>query len=351
MPEISASEYETLALREACRLLKTWLDATQMRAEPGGRDRGADLVVHLGNQKLVVEVKGSSSAAVVGSAIAQAKSCAKKLGRATTAVVAVPYMGDVGQRLCAEAEVSWFDLSGNARIVAPGLRVIIEGKPNKFSRRGRPSSAFAPKSSRIARRLLIEPDHAFRQQDLARATGLDDGFTSRIVRRLEKDHLVDRKEDGTLRVRDPGLLLDAWAEVYDFEKHTILRGHVSPPPSDDLLSSLSGALADSGAKYATTGLAAAWLHTNFAMFRLVTFFVTHRPSDDWLRATGFREETRGANVWFVVPNDLGVFDGAERKHGIECVHPVQAYLDVLAHPERSKEAAAELRTRLLPGGH
>jgi len=56
-------------------------------------------------------------------------------------VVAVPYMGDLGKRLCAEADVSWFDLSGNADIDAPGLRVLIEGKPNRFVRSGRPSVA------------------------------------------------------------------------------------------------------------------------------------------------------------------------------------------------------------------
>jgi hypothetical protein len=33
-----------------------------------------------------------------------------------------------------------------------------------------------------------------------------------------------------------------------------------------------------------------------------------------------------------------------------CAHPVQIYLDLLAHPERAKEAAEELRKRLLPGG-
>jgi hypothetical protein len=258
-------------------------------------------------------------------------------------------MGDVGQRLCAQADVSWFDLSGNAHIVAPGLRIIVEGKPNRYSRRGRPSSAFAPKSSRIARRLLIEPNRSFRQQDLAREARLDDGFTSRIVHRLEKDRLVVRGKDGTIRATDPSLLLDAWSEAYDFEKHTILRGHVSPTTNEDLVSSLSSALQASEANYAVTGLAAAWLHTSFATFRLVTFFVSEHPSDEWLRAIGFHHEPRGANVWFVVPNDLGVFDGAERTHGIRCVHPVQAYIDLLAHPERAKEAAVELRARFMHG--
>jgi hypothetical protein len=48
-----------------------------------------------------------------------------------------------------------------------------------------------------------------------------------------------------------------------------------------------------------------------------------------------------------VPNDEGVFDGAKFVDGIRCVHPVQAYLDLKDHPERSTEAAAELRRKIL----
>jgi hypothetical protein len=82
----------------------------------------------------------------------------------------------------------------------------------------------------------------------------------------------------------------------------------------------------------------------------VTFFVASRPDDGLLEMVGFREESRGANVWLVIPDDVGVFDGAGDKQGISCVHPVQAYIDLLAQPERAKEAAAELRSRLLNWG-
>jgi hypothetical protein len=100
-------------------------------------------------------------------------------------------------------------------------------------------------------------------------------------------------------------------------------------------------------RHAATGLGAAWLHTGFAGFRLVTFFVASAPGDAFLKEAGFREEPRGTNVWLVIPDDAGVFDGSENKQGIACVHPVQAYLDLLGHPERAQEAAAELRSGLL----
>ena len=60
---------------------------------------------------------------------------------------------------------------------------------------------------------------------------------------------------------------------------------------------------------------------------------------------GLREESRDAKTWLVVPNDEGVFHGASRVDGIRCVHPVQVYLDLKAHPERANGAADELRTQ------
>jgi hypothetical protein len=62
---------------------------------------------------------------------------------------------------------------------------------------------------------------------------------------------------------------------------------------------------------------------------------------------GFHEMERGENVWLVQPNDDGVFDGSEVREGIFCAHPVQIYLDLKDHPERSTEAADELRKKFL----
>jgi hypothetical protein len=94
------------------------------------------------------------------------------LGKRATPLVAVPYMGPSGKDACDRAGVSWFDFSGNAHIVAPGLRIIVDGRPNRFPKRGRPSGAFAPKSSRIARWLLVHPAQAMAQRAISQATGV-----------------------------------------------------------------------------------------------------------------------------------------------------------------------------------
>jgi len=312
-----------------------------------GQSGGVDLLVAAGDFNFVVECKVKGEAAAVAMAARSARAFTERLKKKSIPLVAVPYMGEVGRRLCEEAKVCWLDLSGNAHLVAPGLRVNIEGKPNQFKQPGRPRSAFAPKSARIARWLLIEPDHAMTQRELAQAAGLDEGFTSRIVRQLEEQRLVSRDADGAVKVADSNTLLDAWREAYDFSKHHIVRGHIAARSSDEVLRQLAGQLKRVKIEHAATGLAGAWVLNQFSGFRLVVFYVGKIPTAEARQVMGFHEEQRGENVWLVVPNDEGVFHGAAEHEGVCCVHPVQAYLDLKDHPERSAEAAEQLRRKLL----
>jgi hypothetical protein len=337
-------------VREIRKLLSEWLGVSEVQVETrrtAGPNASADLVIKAGSSRLVIEFKGAGDAASVTRAVEQVTGYAKALGRGAIPVVAVGFMGDVGRRICERAGVSWLDLSGNARIVAPGLRIVLSGNPNRFKRPGRPSTVFAPKSSRVVRQLLLEPDRSYNQRELARLTRIDEGFVSRIVRRLVADRHLDRDGDGAVRVVDPDVLLDAWLEAYDFSKHTIQAGHVSTRTSEELVRKLSGEFSRRNMGYALTGLGAAWALTEHAGYRLVTFFVAEEPADEVLAEVGFRDEPRGANVWLVVPNDVGVFDGAEDRGGVQVVHPVQAYLDLKGQPERAREAGEDLRNKLL----
>ena len=304
---------------------------------------GGELVAaRVGPFTFFIEWARSGKTGPVSLAASRARAAADTTDAAIS-LVAAPYMGEVGRRLCDEAGVSWLDLSGNAQIIAEGLRVVISGRPNRFKQRGRPASAFAPKSSRIARWLLMHPDRHATQTEIAEAIGMDRGFTSRIVARLVEDGLVLRERNGSLRVPAPELLLDAWHETYDFSRHRIIRSHVAARSGDLLLGKLTAELQKREVEHAATGLAAAWVLTRFAAFRITTLYLAAEPSKALLSDLACREESRGANVWLVVPNDEGVFHGAQQHDGVRCVHPVQVYLDLKGHPERAEEAGALLR--------
>ncbi len=316
-----------------------------------GSEAGVDLVVSVVGHTFAVEWSASPTAGPVAARAAKAAQRAKDLARRVVPLVAVPFMGEAGRHACDAARVAWFDLSGNAHIIAPGIRVIVDGRPNRFRAPGRPASLFAPKSARVVRWLLMHPSEAFTQREIARSTDMTEGFVSRIAAGLERDNYVVREPSGALRAKDPALLLDAWRDEYRFDKHVLLQGHVAARSGDALARFIGDTLGEGSVEHAATGLAAAWQMTHFAAFRIATFFLAESPSKELREKLGFREDARGANLWLVLPNDAGVFHGAETRDGLRCVHPVQAYVDLKTHPERATEAAERLRSELLSWRH
>ncbi len=102
-----------------------------------------------------------------------------------------------------------------------------------------------------------------------------------------------------------------------------------------------------GVEYVATGLAGAWILAPLATFRTVSLYVKEEPPGRLLESLGFREETRGANVWIVVPRDEAFMSGSVVRDGVVAAHAIQVYLDLKAHPERSSEAADRLRQEIL----
>ncbi len=343
-PEAGALERVEAALRD---LLALKADAKAARDAPGR----PDLLIRSRAASIVVEWKAVGDASAVAGAIRQLSELTRTTRPRPIAIVAVPFMGETGRRLCAEAGVSWLDLSGNAWIDAPGARIRILGNPNRFASRGRPANVFAPRSSRVVRALLMEPARAFSQTDLVSASGVDKGRVSRLIRRLAAMGLIEQADaERAVRISQPAVALDAWRETYDFWKHEVLQGHVAMRSPEELISKIVKASRAHPQPWALTGLAAAWRLTRSAMFRLTTLFVGEKPSAAWLSTIGFREDARGANVWIARPADDAVFKGVRLVKGVPCVHPLQAYLDLKAQPERAQEAAAELRKRSLDWG-
>jgi hypothetical protein len=309
-----------------------------------------DGIIRVGELEFVFQCLESPSF----SSLVPAIESLKRLSEGTIPLVITTFMVDSAKKLCEREGIHWLDLSGNASIHLPGAIIEVEGRPNVFPKRGRPASLFAPKSSRIARWLLMHYNDFISQRDLALATEMDEGFTSRIVSQMEEQRLVERNKVGKLRARDPNLILDAWADEYDFSKHEVRKGHVVARSGEDLAQQVVGACEAVGIEYGLTGLAAAWKVSPFANFRLVTVYLNRdegaalRESVALREKLSFREESRGANLWLVSPNDEGVLFERCRYQGAICVHPIQIFLDLKSQPERAREAADHLRSELFP---
>lgn len=303
-----------------------------------------DLVAQVGGFRFVVEYKASSLIAVIAAGIEHLKRYPQ--APREIRLLVTPFMGETGMEKCAEAGISWLDLSGNADVTAPGLRLYVRGEKNKFTSPGRNENPFAPKSSRVARHLLYQPNRMWTQRELAKETGLGEGFVSRLVKSLEGQQLIARNDQGKLFVSKPSIMLDAWRQGYDFTRHEIIRGHVAGRSGEEIQGKLSQKLKSLSVDHAVTGLGAAWMYSRFAAFRTVSFYLKEWPDKVILEQIGFRANSAGANVWLIIPKDPDVFHGVESVTDIPCVHRIQVWLDLKFHPERAEEAASELRKSL-----
>ena len=308
----------------------------------------ADAIIAAGGERFWAVYRAAATTEQVGAGLAR---IADQAPAGAIPLLVVPYMGETGQQLCSQARTSWLDLSGNADIVGPRLRIRVLGQPNRFKRPGRPTSPFAPRSARLARALLLDRERSFTQGELVELTGLSRSYLSRLLSRYEEAGLVERRAEGRgwlYACPNPAGLLEAWRADYDFTEHTILRGHVAARTGLELTRQLVGGLAAAGVDHAATGLPAAWLWAPFAAFRTATIYLRDWPPAQLLERLGFHEGDRGSNTWLVVPSDVGVFEGGEELDGVLCVSAVQVYLDLKGHAERAAEAAEELRRRQLP---
>ncbi len=110
----------------------------------GLTDQRYDYAISIGSRRFTAKYQGTASTAAVASAIDHLQHLAKSRATEGDPLVIVPFMGPVGQQLCDKSKTSWLDLCGNAKIVAPGLRVWIEGRPNQYRDRGRPPQYLRP---------------------------------------------------------------------------------------------------------------------------------------------------------------------------------------------------------------
>lgn len=264
----------------------------------------------------------------------------------TIPAVIAPHMTPAGIETAESHGVAWFDLAGNCHLNAPGVLLWIEGRKARARQRGRPASAFGPRSARVARALLFEPGQIWTQKELTTVTGLPQPTVSRALARLRELSLVHHDEDGgTYRVTSPRELLDAWTDDYDYYRQDVVPIHLTGS-GIGLARHVVEVLRGDGFDCALTGMPAAWLYDHFAQFRLGSCYVAGNPLEAAERLEA-RIGDEGANFHLVRPGDQGVFVGREEVDDLPCVHPIQVYLDLMSMPERSAEAASHLRQEWL----
>lgn len=296
--------------------------------------------------RLMVAARATVHPKQVVSTLVPLAAVARVAGRSTLPVLVAPYVSPRVAEVCRDHGVGYVDAAGNAHLVADGLCLHIEGRPNRAPDTRPAERLFAPKSSRVVRVILEEPDRTWKVQDLARTAKVSMGLASRIKRKLVEQAYAQEVAPG-IRVADPTKLLRDWASAYKLPKVRLAVYGMDDPAA------LERAIVRWGESNkvtcALTELSAASRLAPMVRNNRAVTYVLAPPSSEaiqrLLRDLALKEVDSGPTGELWLTDDESVLWHSRDRDGVRVVSPLQAYLDTQKNPARGEEAAEELFRR------
>jgi hypothetical protein len=265
-------------------------------------------------------------------------------------LICAPYIPPRVTELCQEKHISYLDGVGNCRIAAPGLFVLVSGRPNRPASYKRTVDPFSRKSSRIVRTYLKHPTTGWQVQQLAHEADVSLGLASKVKKALiDEAYLEERNR--LLYLRDPAKLLQSWAAQYrPHAKRLQLFTLSRPPEAERRLAEWCRA---NEVSFALTQLAAAWRYLPMVRYdKSVAYIDKKVASEDHFTALlthlDARQVDTGANCTLWLTDDPAVFSDAKEVEGVNIVSPLQLYLDLRHLPGRGEEVAQDILKKELP---
>jgi hypothetical protein len=193
------------------------------------------------------------------------------------------------------------------------------------------------------RALLAHPRAARRLSDLAEEVRLSAGHAHRILSGLLEDGFVER-HDNNYVVLDPGSLLEAWAQG-----NRPRRRQISIPIQNHVGDHIEQIMRRGREEVALSGeLAAELVHPHLSARSAIVHFL---DDDAWERiAEPMRDMPPAPSPsgrLFLDNADEAVAQFGSERHGFRLVHPVQMYVDMYRDRGRARNAAEDLRRRVI----
>jgi hypothetical protein len=334
--------------RRVARTLRELLPDFQIGVERGAPERAWDatLTIQSGRstRRVLVEYKSVGEPRYLAQAITVLTLGARQSPRSYS-LVAAPYIGPEGRRLCREAGVGYIDWSGNAFLRFDGVLVDRQSAERPRRAKARLRRLFAPKSSRIVRVLLNTPEADWTLSRLAAEASVSVRTAHLVINALEEQTFVDKRR-GAIRLAKAGPLLDLWAENYRLDQHRRQTFYSFIRSPRELATKLAAEARSQRLELGLTLHAGAALVAPFVRYTDVHAYVAG-DIDRLVKAFDLRPVETGGGVHLLTPNDDGVFYAARTIDGLPVVSDVQLYLDLLHYPARGREQAEELRRRKL----
>ena len=273
-----------------------------------------------------------------------------RYAESTKAIIPIIYAPVISPRVAQilkERDIGFVDAAGNCWIRSLENHLLIE-RTGFRSPRGRTEPSidpFKPKSSRIVRAMLSQPEKGWQVRELADDANVrvSLGLVVKVKRTLiEEGFAVER--DKRVYLRDPGGLLKAWSEKYAGPADEIplyFRGEAA------VAEEAAGRWCKArGLQYALAGFSAAWRLAPEVRYSVGSVYVADAGFDPKLLTElgekyGGKRVDSGPNLYLWRPFDLSVFadsDGARRAEA-PVTSALQSYLDLNRTPGRGEDAA------------
>jgi hypothetical protein len=336
-PEIRRSAAHQL--RELFPMVTAWEELAETRI--GNQE--ADLLVkfRMGEQEhtVVLKVTGLGQPKQIREAITRLNEIRQELPGAYPVAVS-GYISPESAAILRRNGFGYLDLSGNCYLAFKNVHIEKEGKPNIRPSTRPLKSLFAPRATRVVRVLLVDPQHAWRLGELAKAAEVSLGHAHNVVKRLEELAWLERGEQQRIRLLKPGELLDAWAEAYTYRQNGVATYFSPERITRKLMAEIAGWAQAEGRRYTFTLHAGAALVAPNIRFPAIHCYL-EGETDSLVRTLGLRAGE--GNVHILTPYDQGVFYAPLGKGGLSVVCLPQLYVDLFRYERRGREQAEYLR--------
>ncbi len=314
--------------------------------DPGTRaDLVAEVEIAGELKKLVVEVRATGEPRVARMVGFQLLNYMQGFPEAY-GIFAAPYISDRGRQICKEMKIGCLDLAGNAYLAFDQVFIDRRGYPNPYPERRALKSLFSPKSSRILRVLLANPERRWHLQNIAAEVDVSLGQTSDVKQALLSQEWI-KEEKKAFWLTEPEELLLEWARNYDYRKNRSawFYSNLSKMETEKAVAT---ECQRQGLRYTLALFSGASRLAPFVQSPRSFIFIEERIEEIAV-ALGFRPVNTGANLVLLRPYDEGVFYGLQDINELKVTSDVQLYLDLQSYRGRGEEAAqAILEQRIKP---
>ena len=286
---------------------------------------------------LLVEVKRRVSPRQAAEAVSQLIEASQEAQVAGVLLIS-DYLSELSRKRLRTAGVNYLDLTGNTWIALerPGLLIETQGADQDPSppRRGK-RSLRGIKATRIVR-ALCDTRPPIGVRELARLTGSNPGYVSRVLDFLVSEDLIQRERTGQVAEINWQDLIGRWSQDYSLTGTNRAVTYLAPRGLDVV----ADRLRTYKETYALTGSLAVPTEASVAASRLLSCYV-----DDLDQAAGIlevRPAEAGANVLLLKPFDRVIYDRVRTEDNLVKVALSQCAVDLLTGGGRGPAEADAL---------